>query len=83
VRAVPPTIEDSAEERTHVVSETETVVLPCVASGTPAPSVTWTHNGSTRPLESAADNRYDIAPSGSLTIADVQASLLLLQPRVP
>jgi len=69
---VPPTIEDS--ERIHVVNESDEVSLPCVASGLPAPSITWIQDGRTL---LTSGGRFEIDDSGTLFISDVQVVRLI------
>ena len=68
---VPPTIEDS--ETTIVVNESDSAWLPCVASGRPAPNITWIYDGKT---VLTSGGRFEIVDSGTLIISNVQVQHL-------
>ena len=69
VCVVPPSIQVS--DRVAVVTERGTAELPCVADGFPQPRISWIKDGRLS-LDSGGDSRYQLHPSGSLTITDVQ-----------
>ncbi|NXX95340.1 HMCN1 protein, partial [Centropus bengalensis] len=64
---VPPSIADEATDL--LVTKLSPVVIPCTASGVPAPSIHWTKNG-VKLLPRG--NGYRILPSGAVEIAAAQ-----------
>ncbi|CAK6433530.1 unnamed protein product [Pipistrellus nathusii] len=61
---VPPRIRSTATH--HVTNEGVPASLPCVASGVPAPTVTWTKEASALP---AGGPHYTVSQDGTLVIA--------------
>ncbi|XP_012942941.1 hemicentin-1 [Aplysia californica] len=65
---VPPMIQSA--DRQYVVSVGERVELPCVTSGSPAPTVTWTRD---RRRIDFRDAKYILQSDGTLVIQEIQA----------
>ena len=55
-----------------VVTEGATAVLQCRASGSPAPHITWVHNGR---IPVPTGGRYEVLDNGALRIRDIQVGI--------
>lgn len=74
---MPPTIQQSAQQ--VVVSVGDRTILPCVTTGNPKPTITWSYE---RRRIDLRDSKYTLMEDGSLVINGVQVSLLLMMLRL-
>ncbi|XP_058997342.1 hemicentin-2 [Mustela lutreola] len=65
---VPPVIETGLPDLS--TTEGSHALLPCVASGSPEPSITWEKDG--QPV-SGAEGKFTIQPSGELLVKDLES----------
>lgn len=65
----PPIIDIGPQNQT--LPSSENALLPCTASGEPAPGISWLKNGVTLSLE---EPRFTIVASGTLQISNLQTS---------